>query len=81
MGRLVAFLNGKSRTAANRAAARISDAILSLDRLAERGRRGPDEGLRELVVRFGRDANVIQYRVTPSEAIVARVFHSREDRR
>ena len=81
IGRLVAFLQDKSPVAANKAAARITQGILSLGEFAERGRKGPFEELRELVVRFGRDADIIQYRVGPSEVIVARVFHSRQDRR
>jgi len=81
IGRLVAFLRDKSPAAANKAAAKLSRAILSLDRFVDRGRRGPDTGLRELVVRFGRDAYIVQYRVDDSEVIIARVFHSKEDRR
>ena len=81
IGRLVAFLRDKSPAAANKAAARITQGILSLGEFADRGRKGPVEGLRELVVRFGRDAYIIQYRVGSSDVIVARVFHSRLYRR
>jgi plasmid stabilization system protein ParE len=80
IARLVAFLKHKSPAAADAAAARISKAILSLDQTPERGRKGSREDLRELVVRFGRDAYIIQYRVEPSDVVVARIFHSREDR-
>jgi plasmid stabilization system protein ParE len=54
--RLADFISDKSPRAAIRAAATISKAIRSLDRFADRGRKGPMEGLREIVVRFGRDA-------------------------
>jgi plasmid stabilization system protein ParE len=80
LARLVEFLAGKSPRAAVRAAATLSKAIRSLDRFADRGRQGPMEGLREMVVRFGRDAYIVQYLVEAGVVTVARVFHGREDR-
>ena len=80
LSRLVAFLSEKSPQAADHAASVLASAIRSLDRFSERGRRGPAEGLRELIVPFGRDAYIVQYRVEPALVIVARIFHGRERR-
>ncbi|MDQ2861526.1 MAG: type II toxin-antitoxin system RelE/ParE family toxin [Pseudomonadota bacterium] len=74
MSRLVAFLSEKSPRAADRAASVLAGAIRSLDRFSERGRRGPADGLRELIVPFGRDAYIVQYRVEPARVVVARIF-------
>jgi len=81
LSRLVDFLSQKSPRAATRAAATLSASIRTLDEFAERGRKGPVEGVRELVVRVGGDAYIVQYRVEPAVVIVARVFHRREKRR
>ena len=81
LARLAAFLAEKSPQAAARAATKIAQSIRSLDEFAERGRCGPGRGLRELFVPFGLDAYVIQYRVDTDTVIVARIFHSRENRR
>ncbi len=40
----------------------------------------PVPRLRELVVRFGRDAYIIQYRVDSESVVAARIFHSLEQR-
>jgi len=80
LSRLTAFLSGKSLRVATRAAETLSVAIEGLNEFAERARSEPVHGLRELVVRFGRDAYIVQYRVEATLVIVARVFHSREDR-
>jgi hypothetical protein len=45
--RLSAFLRGKSSVAANRALDAIEAALLSLDRMADRGSLGPREGERQ----------------------------------
>lgn len=78
LGRLVDFLSRKSERAAQSAATSIERAVLSLAELSERGRTTPVPGLRELVVRFGRDAYIIQYRVDSDSVVVARIFHSLE---
>lgn len=76
--RLVDFLSQKNERAAQSAATSIERAVLSLAELSERGRMTTVPGLRELVVRFGRDAYIIQYRVDADSVVVARVFHSLE---
>ncbi|MFN3513786.1 MAG: type II toxin-antitoxin system RelE/ParE family toxin [Phenylobacterium sp.] len=78
--RLEAFLVERNPGAAVRAAAVISDAVLSLGQLAERGRRDPESELREIVVQFGRNGYVIQCLVEPERVLVARIFHAREAR-
>lgn len=79
LDRLVDFLIEANPTAARKAGATIRAAIVSLDTLAERGRPIPG-GLRELVIPFGRRAYIVQYSVEPAIVVVARVFHSLEDR-
>jgi plasmid stabilization system protein ParE len=77
---LVAFLTEKSERAAVSAARRLSAAIRSLGEFAERGRQSPYPGIRELVVPFGRAAYIIEYRVDAETVVIARIFHSLEQR-
>ena len=72
------FLAEKGERAAARSSEVIADAVLSLRAFPERGRNGKRPGWRELVIRFGRAAYVIQYRVDPDVVFVARIFHSNE---
>ena len=78
LARLEDFLAEKSERAAARSSEVIADAVLSLRAFPERGRIGKRPGWRELVIRFGRAAYVIQYRVDPDVVFVARIFHSNE---
>ncbi len=78
--RLAQFLVDKNPKAAEKASDAISHAVLSLDELSERGRPAGPPGWRELVVRFGRAAYIIQYFVEPNTVFVARIFHSDERR-
>ena len=78
--RLVDFLAEKNPRAANAAFDALSDALLSLQTLPERGRKAHDPEHRELHVNFGRDGYVVQYRVGADEVVVARIFHARERR-
>ena len=78
--RLEDFLIERAPRAALRASALISDAVLSLSELPERGRSATTLGLRELVVPFGGAAYIIHYRVREGSVVVSRIFHSREDR-
>jgi plasmid stabilization system protein ParE len=77
--RLKDFLTGKSRRAADNAVDAIDTALEGLRDFPEQGRPGRG-GLRELVIRFGRDGYVAQYRVTADEVIVLRIHHGRERR-
>ncbi|HWF77184.1 MAG TPA: type II toxin-antitoxin system RelE/ParE family toxin [Caulobacteraceae bacterium] len=78
--RLIDYLDVRSPAAALRAFETLDAAIRSLDEFSERGRPGSEPGLRELIVRFGSGAYVVQYRVDAQEVVVARIFHGREDR-
>ena len=79
LARLDDFLAEKNPDAANRAATTISEAVMSLADNSERGRPGRGD-VRELVVSFGRDGYVVQYRVAPRDVFIARIFHAREQR-
>jgi plasmid stabilization system protein ParE len=78
--RLVDFLVDKSPRAASRARATLVEALNSLADLPDRGRPGPDDGLRELPVHFGHGSYVIQYRVDQHVVFVAHIFHTLEGR-
>ena len=79
--RLEEWLAERAPEAAQRIGPLLAGALTSLEEHAERGRRGPRSDLRELVVPFGVAAYLIQYRVEGTEVYVARIRHSREDRR
>ncbi len=78
--RLEQFLLAKSPPAAQRAAGAIAEGVLSLAEHAERARIVSNDGIRELVVRFGRDGYIVQYRVDESLVLVTRIFHGKERR-
>lgn len=78
--RLNLFLATKSPSAARKAFERVATGLKSLESFAERGRAAAGSAFRELIIRFGRDGYVAQYRVEPSVVVVARIFHSREFR-
>lgn len=80
LARLIDYLAKRSPSAALRAADALEAAIFSLDEFSERGRPGPEPGLRELIVPFGDGAYVVRYRVDPHAVVVAQIFHGREDR-
>lgn len=76
--RLTAFLDDVAPSAAVEAAELIREKILELGEFPEAG--SPRRDGRELYVRFGAGAYVVQYRVDADAVIVARIFHSREQR-
>jgi len=78
--RLMAFLGGAGSPAWSGAAEAISTGIESLAEYPDRGRRMLRSARRELFVPFGRGTYVIQYRVYDRVVLVARIFHSLEDR-
>lgn len=79
--RLVAFLAPRGEAIAYSALSKIETAVRSLDLAAERGRRAlTATDFRELLVPFGSGAYIIQYRVEGDRVLVARIFHSLEDR-
>jgi plasmid stabilization system protein ParE len=78
--RVADFLSERNPAAALRAWDALEAATQSLGEFSERGRPGSEPGLRELVVKFGSGAYVVQYRVDAEEVVVSRIFHGREDR-
>jgi len=79
LDRLSAFLGGYGEDLALRGVRLIREAIATLSEMPDRGRPAP-RGSRELIVQFGSGAYIIRYRVGPGIVIVARIFHSLEDR-
>lgn len=78
--RLIRFLAPRNPAAATKARQLIADAAATLADFPERGRRVSEQGLRELVTPFGRDAFLIRYRIETTHVIVVEIVHSREAR-
>jgi plasmid stabilization system protein ParE len=81
--RLRAFLEEKNPAAAKRAAARILQVAAVLVAHPELGRAVDDADvpdLREVLAPFGSGAYVLRYRIDDETVVVARVWHSREQR-
>ena len=78
LSRLEAFLIGKSPDAARRAVDAIASAIRSLAEYAERGHIGRRSDLRQIPVSFGNSGYVVQYRVSASTVVIARIKHTLE---
>jgi len=78
--RLSDFLVERHPRAATRAMSAIQAGLRSLIEHPSRGVQVGTSNLRELVVRFGRQGYVVQYRVEPSVVFVTRVFHALEAR-
>ncbi len=80
LARLRDFLGSKNPVAAERAAGRIQQAAATLRERPELGRLVEDEDWRELLAPAGRSAYVLRYRIDEDAVVIARVWHSREDR-
>lgn len=81
LARLRDFLEPQNSLAAERAASRIRYAAASLMETPEIGRVVEDApSLRDLVVHFGAGAYILRYRIDTDAVVIARVWHSREDR-
>ena len=78
--RLREFLGQENPGAAARAALRIREAAAVLRDRPELGRAIEDEEFRDLVAPFGGGAYVLRYRIDDDAVVVARVWHSREER-
>jgi len=80
--RLHIFIARENPAAAGRAAKILIDAVESLATLPERGRSSGTEGMRELILPFGRSAYVLRYSYSPhpEEVVVHRICHGREAR-
>jgi plasmid stabilization system protein ParE len=81
LARLRGLLEPGNPEAAERAAARIRQAAAALLEQPEVGRVVEDvPNLRDLIAPFGGGAYVLRYRIYPDAVVIARVWHSREDR-
>lgn len=79
--RLFEFLLERDPVAAERAMSAIASGAESLAEFPERGRpMGDETGRRELLIPFGAGAYVLRYRLLREEAVIIRVWHSREER-
>lgn len=79
LDRLRLWLAERAPNAAEDAAETLISAARSLAEFPERGRL-VRSGLRELVVPFGSAGYVLRYGVRRDRVVIARVFHSLEDR-
>jgi plasmid stabilization system protein ParE len=79
--RLREFLESKSPRSAEHAALRIGNGAAALADQPELGRLVEDlENVRDLVMHFGGGAYVLRYRIYAEAVLIARVWHSRENR-
>lgn len=78
--RLRDFIGDENPAAAERAARRIREAAAVLRKQPELGRVVEGEDFRDLVAPFGGGAYVLRYRIDEDAVVVARVWHSREER-
>lgn len=75
---LVDFLIDKSPRAVARTRADLARALASLAEFPHRGRTGPSVELRELPVKFGRSAYIIQYQVRSDLVLILHIFDARQ---
>jgi len=80
LARLRIFVGGKNPAAARRAAARIREAATLLREQPELGHLVEGEEFRDLVAPFGGGAYILRYRIDEAAVVIARVWHSREER-
>ena len=80
--RLRGFLEDKNLTAARRAIAEIGRAIDTLLVFPDRGNPSGVQGLRDLMVPFGRSVYVVRFAHDPelAEVVITRIWHGREAR-
>jgi plasmid stabilization system protein ParE len=78
--RLRQFLADKSPGAAERASAAIFERLDQLARFPESAPKLAASDMRELPVRFGRYGYVVRYGISGDRVIIARIFHSLEER-
>ncbi len=81
LDRLYDFLAPKNPDAAERAMATIRQGMKSIRQDTVIGVRLNDpSGHRDLIVRFGKGAYILRYRIEGDTVFVTRIWHSREDR-
>jgi addiction module RelE/StbE family toxin len=79
--RMRTFLRSKNAAAAKKASTKIIQTIQMLSNQPDMGRPAEDshQGLRELIVKFGRDGYVVLYQYIGEEVLIAAIRHGRED--
>ncbi|MGV1859154.1 type II toxin-antitoxin system RelE/ParE family toxin [Agrobacterium rhizogenes] len=79
--RMRPFLQPKNAASAKKASTKIIQTIQMLSNQPDMGRPVEDlhQGLRELIVKFGRDGYVVLYRYIGDEVLIAAIRHGRED--
>ncbi|WP_309568630.1 type II toxin-antitoxin system RelE/ParE family toxin [Rhizobium rhizogenes] len=79
--RMRQFLQPKNAVSAKKASTMIIQTIQMLSNQPDMGRPVEDlhQGLRELIVKFGRDGYVVLYRYIGDEVLIAAIRHGRED--
>jgi plasmid stabilization system protein ParE len=77
--RIFLFLAETDRAAAYRALDLLAQGFEDIAAFPQIGRAAP-RGYRCLVLRFGRGGYEIRYRLVADQALVTRIFHTREDR-
>ncbi|EJK78476.1 type II toxin-antitoxin system RelE/ParE family toxin [Rhizobium rhizogenes] len=79
--RMRQFLQPKNAASAKKASTKIIQTIQMLSNQPDMGRPVEDlhQGLRELIVKFGRDGYVVLYRYIGDEVLIAAIRHGRED--
>jgi plasmid stabilization system protein ParE len=82
LARLREFLADRNPAAAQRATTTIAQGIDSLAAYPDRATPSDAEGLRELIVPFGRSAYVIRFMhdLQQEEIVIVRIWHGRETR-
>lgn len=79
LDRLEAFLGAESRGRGERAIARLQRGIRQLADFPELGV-AVDQGLRQLVLRYGKSGYIVRYRVVGDIILITRIWHGKEDR-
>ncbi|NTG39564.1 type II toxin-antitoxin system RelE/ParE family toxin [Agrobacterium rhizogenes] len=79
--RMRQFLQPKNAASAKKASTKIIQTNQMLSNQPDMGRPVEDlhQGLRELIVKFGRDGYVVLYRYIGDEVLIAAIRHGRED--
>ena len=80
LDRLVGFLAKLDERAADRRQEWLQESLLRLARHPFMGRPGPQPGLRQRTLKYGKSSYLIRYQVTDDAVIVTRIWHGKENR-
>jgi len=79
--RLHLFIASKSPRSAGRAVQRIIEGIDLLSLFPRSGVVVKGDNIRHAIIRFGRSAYVVRYKIEDDTVLITRIWHSREKRR